>query len=613
MKLTILTRCTRTENLLKIRDSIFNVPSHWNITWQILFDISVINKIDADLLGQLKNDRTHFHFWKGVPGDMGHGLLNKALDSIEDDNWVYILDDDNILHEDFLNDTWSAVIDNGPDNLDQDYKHLGLIFNQYVGGKDFSGLEIREASPENVCVSKVDMAQFLLRRDLIGDTRFVSNTYVADGIFIESIYKKNSEKILFMNNVICYYNYLQTSSTKQYSLPRILVVGEKIDEIRSIKRANYESDELYLVNPDKESIVQAIHDHDPDCLVSIGKDFNEFPQLCKLSYDFRQRWIHTIDDENLGEVAYNCAMHSMLNPNTSDLVSIFTPVYNTGEKIRRTYESIKNQQHRNWEWVIVNDSTDSVTGKIVESIAAVDPRIRVYEFCSKTKGIIGESKYRACVLCRGDFLLELDHDDYLTPDALSLLLDASRLYPDAGFFYSDCAEIDENYNSLTYGEGFALGYGKYREETHFNRNFKVAIAPNINPLTIRHIVGVPNHFRAWRRDAYFKAGCHNRRLSIADDYELIVRTFLTTDMVKIQRCCYLQFFHGSNSQDATRADIQRRVRSIANNYNEKIKIRFEELGKIDWAYSSTGPSVMTPPRFGEDERYVNSIYDKISN
>lgn len=597
MKLEIITRCTRTENLLRIRDSIFTGGTDWCITWRIIFDSSVLGNVDPSLLSDMENPNVKFHFMKGIPGDMGHSSINTILDSLTD-SWVYVLDDDNILHENFLKETYELL---------KDQVCTGLIFSQFVGGKDFSGLEVRQAFPENVCVGKIDMAQFILHTTLIDEERLQPNTYVADGIFIEKLYKKHTGKFLIVDRILSYYNHLKRDS-QPYSLPRILVSGKEINELKSWKAADYESDNLYLSNPPASNILDSIVKDDPDCFITIGDKFSDFPQLCNLSYDFRRRWIHVEQEQNLGEIAYQCAMSSILNPDVSKLVSIFTPVYNTKEKLHRTYTSIQRQTYSNWEWVIVNDSSDTLTGKIAKEIAQMDPRVKVYEIKERTKGIIGESKYRACVLSRGNYLLELDHDDYLLPDALELLVDAFQKNPEAGFVYSDCAEIDENFNSLTYGEGFAMGYGAYREEIHFNRNFKVAIAPNVNPLTIRHIVGVPNHFRSWKREAYFKAGCHNRRLSIADDYELFIRTFLTTEIVKIQRCCYLQFMHNSNSQDISRADIQRRVRTISFFYNQKIKERFEELGQFDWAYSTTQHFLGIPPRFGNDEGHVNKIH-----
>jgi hypothetical protein len=209
--------------------------------------------------------------------------------------------------------------------------------------------------------------------------------------------------------------------------------------------------------------------------------------------------------------------------------------------------------------------------------------------------------------------MELDHDDIITEKTGELMVKAFQLYPDCKFVFSDCAEVDENMNSLTYGEGFAFGYGKYRKETYNDIEFKVANCQNMNPLTTRHIVGVPNHFRAWDKEFYHSIGGHNRRLSIADDYELILRTFLNTRMVGIRKLLYLQFFHNSdslnNTQNSTRADIQRRVRTISNFYNKKIKERFEELGINDWAYDENPNNpLLSKPRFGLEEGAANYIW-----
>ena len=275
--------------------------------------------------------------------------------------------------------------------------------------------------------------------------------------------------------------------------------------------------------------------------------------------------------------------------------------------------SLKSQSYNNWEWVLVNDSTDEgKTLKIAEKLAENDPRIKVYDFRSKSGGVIGESKYRAAVLSRGKYIMELDHDDVLTDDAAALMVRGFQNYPQCKFVYSDCSEIDEAHNSLTYGEGFCFGYGSYHKETYNGREYSVCNAPNTNPKTIRHIVGVPNHFRAWDKEFYLSIGGHNRRLTIADDYELIVRSFLKTRFLRIPKLCYLQFFHNSsnlnNTQDSSRADIQRRVRSIGQYYNLIIKERFEELGVQDWAYSQfPNNPLLAESRFGDDEGAVNFI------
>ena len=83
---------------------------------------------------------------------------------------------------------------------------------------------------------------------------------------------------------------------------------------------------------------------------------------------------------------------------------------------------------------------------------------------------------------------------------------------------------------------------------------------------------------------------------------------------KIPKIGYIQFIYndhtGQNTHDLSRADIQRRVRSIMYHYNERIAKRFEELGVEDWAYKENPYNPLwTESRFGEEEKYVNYIYN----
>lgn len=401
------------------------------------------------------------------------------------------------------------------------------------------------------------------------------------------------------------------------SLPRVLIIGLEEDiKLHSNQLESYEANELcVLTSKDDLDIERIINTFNPDSIITIGDSYHNFHNLNKKSLDIRRRWVHLENAvPNLGEIAYQCASNYILNFDYQDipLVSFFTPICNTGEKLLRTFESVKNQSYTNWEWVIVNDCsyTDADnTLTIAESIADQDSRVQIYDFRNKSGGIVGEAKYRAASLCKGTYLLELDHDDYLLPNAAYFMVLAFKNHPDCKFVYSDFAEIYENHHSIVYGKDFAFGYGSYREERYNGLTYQVVNTPNINPKTIRHIVGVPNHFRAWDRVFYHTIGGHNRRLTIADDYELIVRTFLKTKMVRIPELLYLQFYHDTNTQNITRADIQRRVRSIRNYYNEKIRDRFIELGYSDWAYDFNKLDPLScPSKFGKEENAVNDTF-----
>lgn len=610
MKISIITRCTRAQNLEIIKESIFNnVPDGFDLNWHIIFDAAVLKDIDAELLSRLNTNNIILHFKKG--NEWGNwNRLNDLIQTL--DGWIYNLDDDNILHENFYQKVSETILNNP--------ECLALIFSQKVGGIDFSGVDVREADPKNTVVQKIDLAQWIIHSKLHVNNLYGSG-YCADGEFIESLYKKNPNSFVFIKDILCYYNALEKKSTAK--VPKILYVGDDKPELKSLKILNYEADNLevlYLESDD--NIKEHLASFRPDCIVTRDDNWAKFKNMASMPLQFRRKWVNIPKGESaekVGQISYQCSMESMLSPDgleDSSMISYFTPIYNTGDKLFNTYQSLVNQTYSNWEWVIVNDSTDGgKTLKIAESIAAKDPRVRLYDFREKSDGNIGEVKWRCCALARGFILAELDHDDLLVPWCTEDLYKAAKKHPEAGFFFNDTLEVDVNWNSLTYPDGFALGYGSYRKEEYAGKMMDISNQPNINPKTIRHIVGVPNHVRAWRRSTYFEIGGHNRSLTIADDYELLVRTFLKTITCKIPKLGYVQFLYnnsnGQNTHNLSRADIQRRVRTIGYYYNEQIKKRFEELGLKDWAYDENpGAPLNTISRYGQEEMAANIIYNE---
>jgi hypothetical protein len=232
--------------------------------------------------------------------------------------------------------------------------------------------------------------------------------------------------------------------------------------------------------------------------------------------------------------------------------SIFTPTYNTGERIYRTYESLKKQTLDDWEWVIVDDSPNDNTWNILQEISKNDYRVKVHRIYPLSEGNIGLVKHRVTSLCSGEWLVELDHDDTLISTCLQELHNTSLGYPNAGFMYSDVCELYDDGEMKTYDHDYSgnwyarpdnyfdFGYAGHSyvvadDKTYINHHY-----PDINPLTIRFNISMPNHVRVWKKEVYDQIGGHNINTPIADDYELIVRTFLNTEMVHIKKMLYLQ-------------------------------------------------------------------------
>ena len=291
------------------------------------------------------------------------------------------------------------------------------------------------------------------------------------------------------------------------------------------------------------------------------------------------------NDQLTGDLFYNAYIEQSLN-DYNPAISMFTPTYNSFERFDRLYRSIKEQSFTDWEWVILDDSPDNRNYEYMKKAVGDDHRIKLYK-SNRRDALVGSTKRQAASLCNGDYLMEVDHDDELHHMALELCVSAFKAFPDAGFCYSNAAETFETGGNVNYGNGFAMGEG-----LHFTRRYKgrtlVGSDTPINASTIRHIVGVPNHFRCWKRDVYFQINRHNNKLSVVDDYEILIRTFLCTKMVHVPEILYIQYMNsgGNNTQEPRRKEIQRLVDRVHKYYEQDIHKRIIELGGLDWMWDS---------------------------
>jgi glycosyltransferase involved in cell wall biosynthesis len=402
------------------------------------------------------------------------------------------------------------------------------------------------------------------------------------------------------------------SRPRSEKLPVICVFGAGRLELVTPTGEDYEEKRLdcrcYSADTRLEKIL--VRDK-PQVLITIGKR-SSFPHLLRAPFAIRKRWMHydALPDLNqLGLAAYDCYLRNLFDGQEAEdapLVTVFTPAYRSGEKIHRPFRSLREQTYTNWEWIIVDDSDDGgETFRMVHGLARKDHRIQIFK-PGEHSGMIGRLKNWACCLGRGPILVELDHDDALTDYALDYVVRGFRQFPDAGFLYTDCAEIFEDGTNHTYRKGWAFGYGSYAEVEYKGKIYQSGSGGNINAKTIRHIISSPNHLRAWRRSFYESIGGHNKELHVADDYEIMVRTFLHTRMVRLPRLCYIQYL-GHSTQRARNQDIHRHVRSIRVHYDRMIHDRLRELGCEDFIWDEKkGCSDYTLPN-PEVESHANWI------
>ena len=318
---------------------------------------------------------------------------------------------------------------------------------------------------------------------------------------------------------------------------------------------------------DDIKLLNKLFDPNYHLLVTFGNSFNEYTEEinCVITERMRKRWLHfsKIEDINSFNHAVNyCYVHNVINNSNNLEFSIFTTCYFSYEKIKRAYESVLQQTMRDWEWVILDDTPDDAHFQFLKEVFKNDSRIRLFK-SSENNGSIGNVKNTAVSLCRGKYVIELDHDDEILPSVLSDSVNVFQSHPDVGFIYMDYTNIYENGSNYKYSDCFSLGYAGYYMQWYKGRWIYVASTPNINNITLSNIVAVPNHPRIWRKESLLKMGNYSEMLPISDDYELLLRTAVNTKMVKIHKLGYVQYMNdgGNNFSLIRNSEINRLCRS----------------------------------------------------
>ena len=242
--------------------------------------------------------------------------------------------------------------------------------------------------------------------------------------------------------------------------------------------------------------------------------------------------------------------------------SIVTPTHSPKNIpfLLELYQSIVNQSYTNWEWVLFLNG--DFFEYLIPSIFLSDKRIRILKMMGNNSNV-GMIKNLAFSNANNDILVEVDHDDLITMDCLEEL---NLAFQDksVGFVYSDDAILHYKDNFIPYDSAYGWTYRTV------NCNGKSLTAMNSfepSSQSLSFIWFAPDHVRAWRKEVYTQIGGHNQELSICDDHEIMIKTYLNTKFKKIPKALYIYRVTGDNTSiDHRNAEIQIETKNIFNQY-----------------------------------------------
>lgn len=217
------------------------------------------------------------------------------------------------------------------------------------------------------------------------------------------------------------------------------------------------------------------------------------------------------------------------------LISIFTPTHNP-KYLNRLAASLKAQSYTNFEWIVSPNC-----GVSPDDIKCDIPNIRVLPYTGETLNI-GELKKWCCDRAKGDVLVEVDHDDEITPDCLEEIA-LTFQNNDVDFVYSNCCEVIDN-KPYTYNPVFGWQYRPFKWN---GLNLLETMSFSPSPAAFSKIWYAPNHVRAWKSSFYQAIGGHDKTLDVCDDQDIIARTYIFGKVLHIEKCLYVYYFHQDNT------------------------------------------------------------------
>ncbi len=179
--------------------------------------------------------------------------------------------------------------------------------------------------------------------------------------------------------------------------------------------------------------------------------------------------------------------------------SIVTPVYDPpADRMDACIASVLGQSFDDWEWCLVDDcSTRADVVPRLRELAASDSRIKLV--CRSQNGGIVAASNDALGVAVGEWVVLLDHDDELTPDALSTFCNVLNETNDVDFMYSDEEVREETGRLIDTFEKPAWSPGRLRSQMY------------------------TGHLTAYRRSVINQVGGFRDEFNGSQDYDLALR------------------------------------------------------------------------------------------
>ena len=108
-------------------------------------------------------------------------------------------------------------------------------------------------------------------------------------------------------------------------------------------------------------------------------------------------------------------------------LSIVTPTYNRAALLARCYDSLAAQSCKDYEWIVVDDGSSDDTQQIIQKLQETEDGFPI-QYIKKDNGGKHTALNASHPYLNGKYVLILDSDDLLKPDAVETVLREWKVY-----------------------------------------------------------------------------------------------------------------------------------------------------------------------------------------
>lgn len=203
----------------------------------------------------------------------------------------------------------------------------------------------------------------------------------------------------------------------------------------------------------------------------------------------------------------------------SPLITVYITNYNYEKYIQKSIESVLNQTLQNFELIIIDDGSTDNSKEIIEQYAQ-HPAIKV--IFQKNKGL-NITNNIAMRVATGKYIMRLDADDYLDPNALLVMSNMLERDSQLGLVFPDYYMIDAEENILSV------------EKRHeFDKNVSVFDQPAHGACTMI------------RLNFLINLGGYDEEFSCQDGYELWIKFVARYKVSNVNTPLFYYRQHGGN-------------------------------------------------------------------